>query len=152
MKKFIVLVIFAIGLMFTLPAESSGSKAPPGQCSFVVSDLNYTTAVMLQVTANEVFVSKAFQLVPTIVIGCQEIGGVVLPVGVQRTYLIQAQYRVMASCGIEHPNNYRLNLLSIINSKARTQLPVLHLRTGSEIQKYNVAVCGELKIRADTEG
>ncbi len=35
MKKFIFFLIFAIGLMFTLPAESSGSKAPPGQCSFI---------------------------------------------------------------------------------------------------------------------
>lgn len=72
MKNFIVLMIFAIGLMFTLPAESSGSKAPPGQSCFVVE--HFDIAPAFAVVQEIAFVHQFNHLAPAAVM-VQEEGG-----------------------------------------------------------------------------
>lgn len=49
MKKFIVLMIFAIGFLTMLPSTSSGSESPPGQVSFVANhSIDFTAMVVNQ--------------------------------------------------------------------------------------------------------
>lgn len=49
MKKFIVLMIFAIGLFILLPSTSSGSGSPPDQASFVANQtVDFTAMVVNQ--------------------------------------------------------------------------------------------------------
>ena len=49
MKNFIVLMIFAIGLMVSLPSTSSGSGSPPDQVSFVQDQpIDFTAMVVNQ--------------------------------------------------------------------------------------------------------
>lgn len=63
MKKFIVLMIFAIGMLAMLPSTSSGS-APPGQVSFAAElpaiDLTFEVA-NLDLTANYEFSFVSYQ-------------------------------------------------------------------------------------------
>ncbi|OFX56269.1 MAG: hypothetical protein A2066_12755 [Bacteroidetes bacterium GWB2_41_8] len=62
MKHFIAICIFAIGLMVSLPAASSGSKAPPGQVSFEVGLIDVAPAI--EIVQAPVFVSIFNQLAP----------------------------------------------------------------------------------------
>ena len=76
MKKFIVFICFAIGLMVSLPSTSSGSESPPGQVSFVADHFVDVTAM---VVANEVeFKVQLYKLICEAFTDLLKGGGVVI--------------------------------------------------------------------------
>jgi len=75
MKKFIVLICFAIGMFAMLPSTSSGNDSPPGQSSFISDQFVDVAAMVTDVIILNVEQNASVSATPMI---CREGGDVVI--------------------------------------------------------------------------
>lgn len=143
MKRFICLMIFAIGIMVSLPGQSSGSGSPPDQTCFVVDHPVVVTAMVVNqdMVANYELTFAGYHPLAMAVLP-QEGGEVAGLLDQERTYLIK-------SLVVTSQNNYLLSPNFYVLSNFRTCRYKLHAVNRKSKEKDTAY--GLIRIRADSK-
>ena len=160
MKRFICLMIFAIGLFVSLPGTSSGSGSPPGQASFVQGPAVDFTAVVVNQEVKVFEVSKVINVDFTVMVSYQgvKVFEVSKVINVNSTAMVNKEGGlIVVSQGLlERQYLYLTQPLkkSADYTNYSTDIRLCYDTGGirSTNLQNNIVAAGQIKIRADTQG